>query len=327
MASSLESTGTVAKSSRKRRRNDTSHDESTMTTEAPGAPSTAAIPSSAATADSPVKKKRRAATGTSAKKDEKVTVAIPPWSDIPEWKTDKCPLLEMPVEILDRIFSPESGLRLQDHLALSGTCRAIRKAYTEQVWKALASYSTHYGERAIVNRIFSTAWLARNEPQPATDEAPGQESSSRDQQSPKKGKSKAVMTHKDLVVQMVNYSQPLSTTEAKAKYKLTDKELLTLPFGTKRNPYRRNGPPIRSFKDARVYALAMRVHGGPFGHEAHLKKLAERSAKTKATKTKNGTLPVKKPKPDLSLAMMFSVFMSSLYNDEYDTEDYVYDDY
>ncbi|TFK54892.1 hypothetical protein OE88DRAFT_972123 [Heliocybe sulcata] len=282
---------------------------------------------SQAIADSPCRKRRRSkedssdmvglagppvaaeAGSPSMKKRKTKAVVISPWQDIPEWKTDKCPLLEMPVEILDKIFSEESRLRPQDHLAFSGTCRAIRKAYTEPVWKAMVSpYTTSYSDRTILDRIFSTALLSE-----APSEGTAEDAASQTQQSPKKGKSKAVMTHKELVIQMVNYSQTLSTTEAKTKYKLTDPQLLTLPFGTRRNPYKRNGPPIRSFKESRVYALAMRVHGGPLGHTAHLKKLAERAAKTHATKAKNGTLPVKKPRQDprMGLAMM-ALFFSAM---------------
>ncbi|KZT26201.1 hypothetical protein NEOLEDRAFT_1132202 [Neolentinus lepideus HHB14362 ss-1] len=265
-------------------------------------------------------------TGSQSNKKQKTkTAVIPPWTDIPEWETGRCPLLEMPVEILDKIFSEESHLRPQDHLAFSGTCRAIRKAYTEAVWKAMVSpYTTSYSERAIVNRIFSTALLTEASSESATED--GAAPSSQTQQSPKKGKSKAVMTHRELIVQMINYSQNLSTTEAKAKYKLTDKELLTLPFTARRNPYKRNGPPMRSFKDSRVYALAMRVHGGSLGHDAHLKKLAQRAAKTHATKTKNGTLPVRKSRPEahigLAMMMMLPLFLSSMYDDEDDYDDY-----
>jgi hypothetical protein len=44
---------------------------------------------------------------------------------------------------------------------------------------------------------------------------------------------------------------------------------------------------MRLFQKAQVYALAMRMHGGPLGHKAHLKKLEAKSAKAKATREKN----------------------------------------
>jgi hypothetical protein len=51
---------------------------------------------------------------------------------------------------------------------------------------------------------------------------------------------------------------------------------------------------MKLFNSARVRALALRVHGGPLGHEAYLKKLAEKDAKAKETRKKNGTVQVRK---------------------------------
>jgi len=53
---------------------------------------------------------------------------------------------------------------------------------------------------------------------------------------------------------------------------------------------------MKLFRSARVRALALRVHGGPYGHAAHLRKLAEKDAKSKATRRKNGTVQVRKPR-------------------------------
>jgi hypothetical protein len=44
---------------------------------------------------------------------------------------------------------------------------------------------------------------------------------------------------------------------------------------------------MRLFRKAQVYALAMRMHSGPLGHKAHLKKLEARGVKAKATREKN----------------------------------------
>lgn len=41
---------------------------------------------------------------------------------------------------------------------------------------------------------------------------------------------------------------------------------------------------MKLFRRAQVYALAMRLHGGPLGHEAHLKRIADQDAKSKATR-------------------------------------------
>lgn len=86
-------------------------------------------------------------------------------------------------------------------------------------------------------------------------------------------------------------------------------------------------PPMKLFRSASVYALAMRVHGGPLGHAAHLKKLADKGAKAKATREKNGTVPAKKAprSPRYSLASSFPA-MIALIIDNYDDEP-IYDDY
>jgi hypothetical protein len=46
---------------------------------------------------------------------------------------------------------------------------------------------------------------------------------------------------------------------------------------------------MKLFRRAQVYALAMRVHGGPLEHQAHLKRFADRDAKAKATRTQTST--------------------------------------
>ncbi|KDQ60826.1 hypothetical protein JAAARDRAFT_31810 [Jaapia argillacea MUCL 33604] len=251
--------------------------------------------------------------------------AIREWSDIPKWDTNKSVLLDMPVEILDKIFGTESGLRLQDHLALSGVCRSIRKAYTEKAWQVLMShYTLSYTQRTLANHIFSDACIADSSPGsehvPVSLESPPPpqpETPTKSRQS-KKAK-KADLTYRDRVVEIVN-EKTLTTTNAKSQYKLTEKELLTLPFTTRVNPHNRYGARMRLFKDARVYALAMRVHGGPVGHEAHLQKLAGRVAKAKATREKNGTVPVKTAKPRMdAVAMLLPIMI--LHDWGYDDED------
>lgn len=51
---------------------------------------------------------------------------------------------------------------------------------------------------------------------------------------------------------------------------------------------------MKLFRVANVRALALRIHGGPLGHEAHIQKLAAKSAKMRETRERNGTSPVKK---------------------------------
>jgi len=88
---------------------------------------------------------------------------------------------------------------------------------------------------------------------------------------------------------------------------------------------------MKFFRLARVYALAMRVHGGPLGHQAHLKKLADKSTKAKATRKKNGTVPVKKSStsrhiPQSSLAFGFPAIVIGMM-DDYDGYDGYYEGY
>jgi len=79
----------------------------------------------------------------------------------------------------------------------------------------------------------------------------------------------------------------ITTALARSFYKLPENAILSLPFETRRNPRFASAAPMRLFRKAQVYALAMRMHGGPLGHKAHLKKLEARGAKAKVTKENN----------------------------------------
>lgn len=70
------------------------------------------------------------------------------WNDIPNWYSRKdCPLLELPSEILDRIFSLETGLgvsggvgaladtQVRDYVALAGVSRTFRHLFDDAVFK------------------------------------------------------------------------------------------------------------------------------------------------------------------------------------------------
>lgn len=92
---------------------------------------------------------------------------------------------------------------------------------------------------------------------------------------------------------------------------------------------------MKLFRVARVRALALRAHGGVYGHQAHLQKLAQTSAKAKQTRIKNGTVPVKKtrfaaiPFPGFSLPDVLPLMILN-FADSYDHEDYdeyTYEDY
>jgi hypothetical protein len=177
--------------------------------------------------------------------------------------------MNMPLEIWDNIFSVDSGLALQDHIAMSGTCKQIRKAYTVDVWKA---FSLHpFYKDPIVNHIFSSASIS-------TDAAEDTSNTS---------------IYKEEILNSIN-RQTINLTSARSTYKVTEKEIMSIPFEEVPNPHGRRLAPMKLFRVARVRALALRVHGGLYGHQAHLRKLAEKSAKAKETRKKNGTLPVKK---------------------------------
>ncbi|KAF8326384.1 uncharacterized protein EI90DRAFT_3018681 [Cantharellus anzutake] len=98
------------------------------------------------------------------------------WRDIPVWKHDRSPFMELPLEILDTITDPQNGLILSDYLALSGVNRGIRRLFTAVVWERLYLYMTSLKQTLIgcgpnfeerfklagctVRTIWSTGWLA-----------------------------------------------------------------------------------------------------------------------------------------------------------------------
>ncbi|EGN92447.1 hypothetical protein SERLA73DRAFT_191084 [Serpula lacrymans var. lacrymans S7.3] len=226
---------------------------------------------------------------------------VPPgWTDIPTWQTNKSFLMDLPLELWDKIFGPASSLTLQDHLSFSGTCRQIRRAYTEDVWKTLKIM------HQAPNHLF-TDIITRN---PQHDESPDVVLGS------------LIQTYKANVIIEVNWPR-VTTVAARSEFKLTEKELLSLPYTTRRNPQGPNTP-IREFYRARVRALAYRIHGGPLGHIAHLKKVAERNKKAKATREKNGTLPKKRVKP---ASFCTSGLETGSWEASYDVDEEWYDDF
>jgi hypothetical protein len=70
--------------------------------------------------------------GRTGKKEKKLLVAKEVcWKDIPDWQgSTDCPLLQLPVEILDRIFAPESNLAVSSCLVLIIYTSAHRIAVT-----------------------------------------------------------------------------------------------------------------------------------------------------------------------------------------------------
>ena len=82
---------------------------------------------------------------------------------------------------------------------------------------------------------------------------------------------------------------------------------------------------MKLFSTARVRALALRVHGGPLGHEAHLKNLTEKAEKAKETRKKNGTVQVRKSLPIAHSAhLCFGFPMAGI---AFPEDDLDYDDY
>lgn len=99
------------------------------------------------------------------------------------------------------------------------------------------------------------------------------------------------------------------------QYKISEKHLTPLPHITKRNPHDRLGNTVMSlYAEAAIEAKALKLHGGPVGHEElyftlsigldtastdsltpllvfhSLKKRAETAIKAAATRVKNGTV-------------------------------------
>ncbi|OCF44298.1 hypothetical protein I317_01916 [Kwoniella heveanensis CBS 569] len=82
-------------------------------------------------------------TGEKKKKGLDAKVAI--WQDIPDWgdRTD-CPLLQLPVEILDLCFGLNSGLRTRDYLAVSGVSKFFREKFTSSVFHEIYYNTSPY---------------------------------------------------------------------------------------------------------------------------------------------------------------------------------------
>jgi len=110
---------------------------------------------------------------------------------------------------------------------------------------------------------------------------------------------------------------PCVQTRARLTYKVTEREIMALPFEPKRNPHGRYAAPMKLFNTARVRALALRVHGGPHGHAAHLRKLAEKDAKAKETRRKNGTVQVRQPRPVAASSHFGFPIMTTIADDDY----------
>ncbi|KLT39483.1 hypothetical protein CC85DRAFT_288464 [Cutaneotrichosporon oleaginosum] len=76
-------------------------------------------------------------------------VRVPPvtklvkWHDLPNWYSRKdTPILNLPKEILDRLFSLETGLGLRDYVALAGVNTMFRNLFDDALFKELC---IHFG--------------------------------------------------------------------------------------------------------------------------------------------------------------------------------------
>ncbi|KAF9504659.1 hypothetical protein BS47DRAFT_632239 [Hydnum rufescens UP504] len=187
----------------------------------------------------------------------KVNSKVLVWRDIPQWEDDRCPFFDLPVEILDKITSTSSHLELCDYVALSGVSRMIRALFTAEVWKALLlntctfPCAIRHGYNSCVDRIWSTGWLAGHAKNPFE-----------------------IPDDRDVG----------ACPEREA---LTTAALKTLKYRRSPNSHHHCAPEMWLFPEAAVYRMALMTHGGPFGHEAYLKKVAETAAKAKATKEAN----------------------------------------
>lgn len=67
---------------------------------------------------------------------------------------------------------------------------------------------------------------------------------------------------------MFGAEQKITKTDAMKQYKISEKYLAPLPHITKRNPHDRHGFTVmRLYVEAAVEAKALKLHGGPLGHE------------------------------------------------------------
>jgi len=105
-----------------------------------------------------------------------------------------------------------------------------------------------------------------------------------------------IVSYHGRVIESVNTPR-LTKTLAMEKFKVTAKDLEPLKFEERRNPRSRSHP-IKLYRCAQLRALALRIHGGPLGHTAHIRKVTEKAEKSNATRVKNGTASKKKNPAD-----------------------------
>ncbi|KIJ69409.1 hypothetical protein HYDPIDRAFT_24249 [Hydnomerulius pinastri MD-312] len=175
----------------------------------------------------------------------------------------RCVLMEMPLEILDKIFGPESDLQVADYIALAGSCRSFRVSFNQTFWQklvALAEVPNHIFSQTANQRV--TLKFKRSFPTPLF----MQEG-----------------------IDVVN-ARMITTTDARKVFKLPTKKLIdSLPFSKRPNPHHPRGAPMRLFNEAQVRRLAYLHHGGPGRLEVYVRKRLAAAEKSKATREKHRT--------------------------------------
>ncbi|GAA5982678.1 hypothetical protein JCM11641_002333 [Rhodosporidiobolus odoratus] len=244
--------------------------------------------------------------------------------DKPEWynmgkRSKGTRFLGLPARVLDIILS-DSALNLRDHLSLACVCRTLRACYytalspssssqpTSSLWAGLIALrpspidgkdgkqgEATAGEKRAVRKIWSGG--VRNDPltmevvgkQP---EAVSKKGGKREIQEMTGWEGRAIISYEWERATLLVHSAKMTKTDVKKHYKLTDKELSMLKCVVKPNPYaRRSGAPMRLYTEAAVESLALRLHGGVYGHRYFLARRAASASKAAETRARNGTKP------------------------------------
>ncbi|THU84956.1 hypothetical protein K435DRAFT_395810 [Dendrothele bispora CBS 962.96] len=78
----------------------------------------------------------------------------PRWTGTRPHTQEQSPLLTLPAEIVDRILG-DQVLNERDHLALSGTCTAIRMGYSDAFWEATLKLHTPFSHNQFTYSLLS----------------------------------------------------------------------------------------------------------------------------------------------------------------------------
>ncbi|GAA6059234.1 hypothetical protein JCM10212_006627 [Sporobolomyces blumeae] len=253
----------------------------------------------------------------------------PDWKDIPNADDDEdgnlVPLFDLPGELLDMILGDEA-LTLRDHLALAATCRLLRSCYYTPLkspdaklspfsllWAGLialrpvpqdgerVSKETSKNRKNAVKKIWTgrqskpkrmKVLRAHKEEEDEEDDEEDDEDEEGSVPREVKSKTKAKGCA-NLAIRSTQWTQAIKArinkADAKRIYKLSDNQLSNYLAAWAEPVGKRSRSATYLYLERAVESLALRLHGGPLGHEKLIKKRVETAAKAAATRKRNGT--------------------------------------